>query len=58
MKTFFVIGIALIMVHAAFSCICTKPKPGEEVCGSDGKTCKKNLFFFVKNLQQIFIVKN
>lgn len=45
MKTFFVIGIALVMVHAAFSCICTKPKPGEEVCGSDGKTCKKNLLF-------------
>lgn len=34
----FIIVIALAVASPAYSCICAPPKPGEEVCGSDGTT--------------------
>lgn len=37
-----IIGITLAFANLAYSCKCTKPKPGEEVCGSDGETYQNN----------------
>lgn len=44
------IGITLASVHTVYSCRCVEPKPGDEVCGSDGKTYSSNCYIFCSGL--------
>lgn len=54
MKTFFVIGIVLAaLMQCTLGCSCIRAPPGQEVCGSDGKTCKKILLLWKIHLKML-----
>lgn len=41
-----IIGITLALADLAHSCRCSKPNPGEEICGSDGETYQNDCHLY------------
>lgn len=53
MKNLVLISVIVFsLLRSAYCCKCVDPSPGEEVCGSNGKTYKSDCYLFCDSLMQ------